>query len=237
MHKYKVFVNVKSANKLLLFLKALTRLTKIHFTFVFLKSNLLIMKFSVLFVSIFLVLLFSCQNDNEQRLIQQQKELAKTEMAFQKISNAWNFRKMNLEPQSQEVVKDWPVWHLFLTELNQKPTSSIDAFQKKAKALSRKADELLQTIPENLLSPEFKSRFTVLLTKFRSLEMYISLNDIPEQKVIGLIADINLQLASIELQINEVIRKKEIRTEQGEAEMIRLLDTSRSAKTVPKILE
>jgi hypothetical protein len=195
------------------------------------------MKFSVLFVSIFLVLLFSCQNDNEQRLIQQQKELAKTEMAFQKISNAWNFRKMNLEPQSQEVVKDWPVWHLFLTELNQKPTSSIDAFQKKAKALSRKADELLQTIPENLLSPEFKSRFTVLLTKFRSLEMYISLNDIPEQKVIGLIADINLQLASIELQINEVIRKKEIRTEQGEAEMIRLLDTSRSAKTVPKILE
>ena len=230
-------MNEKSANKLLLFWKALTRLTKIHFTFVFLKSNLLIMKIRVLFLLLFVFVLFSCQNDNEQRLIQQQKEMAKTEIAFQKINSAWNFRKMNLEPHSQELIKEWTLWHMFLTELNQKPSKSIDAFQKKSKALSKKADEMQRNIPKHLSTPEFKSRFTVLLTKFRSLEMYINLNDIPVEKVTSLITDINLQLAAIELQINEVVRKNEVRTELGEAEMLRLLDTSRAAKNAPKILE
>lgn len=191
----------------------------------------------VLILLFFVSVFYSCQDDNEQRLIQHQKELAKTDAAFKKISSAWNFRRMDLAPHSQELVKDWTLWHLFLTELNQKPTSSIDAFQKKSKALSKKADEILQTIPKHLLSPEFKSRFTVLLTKFNSLEMYLNLKDIPAQKVITIISDINLQLAAIELQINEVVRKSEIKTEQGESEMIRLLDTTRAAKNAPKILE
>ncbi|MDD2985735.1 hypothetical protein [Flavobacterium sp.] len=195
------------------------------------------MKIRVLFFLFFMFVLFSCQNDNEQRLIQQQKELAKSDVAFKKINSAWNFRIMNLEPHSQDLIKDWTLWHLFLTELNQKPTRSIEAFQKKSKTLSKKADEMLLTIPKHLKTPEFKSRFTVLLTTFRSLEMYINLNDIPVQKVTDLITDINLQLAAIELQINELVRKKEVRTEQGEAEMIRLLDTSRAAKNAPKILE
>lgn len=195
------------------------------------------MKIRVLFLLFFMFLFFSCQDDNEQRLIQKQKEIAKTDAAFKKISSAWNFRRMNLESHSQELIKDWTLWHLFLTELNQKPTSSINAFQKKSVTLSRKAYEMSLSIPENLKTPEFKSRFTVLLTKLRSLEMYINLKDIPEEKVISIITEINLQLASIEIQINEMVRKSEIKTEQGEAEMIRLLDTSRAAKNAPKILE
>jgi hypothetical protein len=137
------------------FWKALTRITKIQFTFVFLKSKLLIMKIRVLFLFLSFFIHFSCQQDNEKRLIQQQKELAKNEAVFKKISSAWNFRAMNLQASSQELVKDWAQWRLFLTELQQKPTSSIGAFQKKSKALSKKTEEVLQSIPHQLFSPDF----------------------------------------------------------------------------------
>jgi hypothetical protein len=194
------------------------------------------MKIQVFFPFLIVFIFFSCQQDNEKRLIQQQKELAKNEVIFKKISSAWNFRTMNLQPSSQELVKDWAQWRLFLTELQQKPTSSIGAFQKKSKTLSIKADEVLQSIPGEIFMHEFKSRFTVLLTKFRSLEMYLSLDSIPDQKVINLIAEINLQMASIELQMNELVRKYQIPMEKGEADMIRMLDTSRAVKNVPKNL-
>ena len=194
------------------------------------------MKIQVFFPFLIVFIFFSCQQDNEKRLIQQQKELAKNEVVFKKISSAWNFRTMNLQPSSQELVKDWAQWRLFLTELQQKPTSSIGAFQKKSKTLSKKTEEVLQSIPGQLLSPEFKSRFTVMLTKFRSLEMYLHLDAIPDQKIISLITDINLQLAAIELQMNELVRKNQIPMEKGEADMIRMLDTSRAVKNVPKNL-
>jgi hypothetical protein len=194
------------------------------------------MKIRVFFPFLIVFIFFSCQQDNEKRLIQQQKELAKNEVIFKKISSAWNFRTMNLQPSSQELVKDWAQWRLFLTELQQKPTSSIGAFQKKSKTLSIKADEVLQSIPGEIFMHEFKSRFTVLLTKFRSLEMYLSLDSIPDQKVINLIAEINLQMASIELQMNQLVRKNQIPMEKGEADMIRMLDTSRAVKNVPKNL-
>ena len=66
--------------------------------------------------------------------------------------------------------------------------------------------------------------------------MYLSLDSIPDQKVINLIAEINLQMASIELQMNELVRKNQIPMEKGEADMIRMLDTSRAVKNVPKNL-
>lgn len=195
------------------------------------------MKIRFIFICVVTLFLVSCEEDNEKRLIQQQKEVAKKEEIFKKIDNAWRFRAMNLETSSQNLVKDWAEWRLFLTELQQKPTSSIGAFQKKSKNLTQKADALLNSIPQSLSSPEFKSRFTVLLNNFRSLELYIHLDAIPEKKVIDLISDINLQLASIELQINELIRKQLIPMEQGEADMIRMLDTSRAVRETPKNLD
>lgn len=195
------------------------------------------MKIRFLFTFLISIFVISCEEDNEKRLIQQQKEVAKKEQVLKNIDQAWRFRTMNLESSSQDLVKDWAEWRLFLTELQQKPTSSIGAFQKKSKNLTQKSDALLNTIPLSLSSPEFKSRFTVLLNNFRYLELYIHLNAIPEKKVLDLISEINLQLASIELQINELIRKRQIPTEQGEADMIRMLDTSRAVRETPKNLD
>ncbi|MDP2161405.1 MAG: hypothetical protein Q8K02_13050 [Flavobacterium sp.] len=189
-------------------------------------------------VLLFLLTLFvSCKDDNEQRLIAQEKEIQKKEAVFNKINNSWRFRTLSLQPKTQLLVADWPEWRLFFTELNQKPTSSIGAFQKKSKELTQKAEAMVETIPEPLFKPEFKSRFLVLSTQFRSLELYMNLDDIPEEKVIYFINEINRQLASIELQLEELIRRSEVPKEQGEADMIRMLDTSRAVKNIPKNLE
>lgn len=195
------------------------------------------MKIHFLLVCFSAFFLCSCEEDQEKRFIQQQKEIAKKDEIFQKIDKAWSFRNVQLESTSQILVKDWADWQLFLSELQQKPTSSIGAFQRKSKSLTQKVDALLNSMPQTLSNPEFKSRFTVLLNLFQSVELYIHLDAIPDQKVIALLSDINLQLASIELQINELIRKRQIPTEQGEAEMIRMLDTSRAVRETPKNLD
>jgi len=71
----------------------------------------------------------------------------------------------------------------------------------------------------------------------RSLELYMNLDDIPDEKVIYFINEINRQLASIEMQLEELIRKSEVPKEQGEADLLRMLDTSRAVKNIPKNLE
>jgi hypothetical protein len=193
-----------------------------------------------LFIRFFLfsfLIFFSCQDENEARRIQQQKEIAKKEEVAKRIHSAWNFRTVSLSPLASNFTNDWAEWRLFQTELYQKPTNSLTAFQKKSKMLTKKADEVLQTIPGILFRPEFKTRFTVLLNKFRSIEMYLNLSEIPEKKVIGLISEINLELLSIESQMNELARKNQIPMEQGEADMIRMLDTSRAVKEIPKKLD
>lgn len=185
----------------------------------------------------FLTLFVSCKDDNEQRLIAQEKEIQKKEAIFNKINNSWRFRTISLQPKAQTLLADWSEWRLFITELNQKPTSSIGAFQKKSKELTQKVELVTQTIPGHLFIPEFKSRFLVLSTQFRSLELYMNLDDIPDEKVIYFINEINRQLASIEMQLEELIRKSEVPKEQGEADLIRMLDTSRAVKNIPKNLE
>jgi hypothetical protein len=75
------------------------------------------------------------------------------------------------------------------------------------------------------------------LNQFRTLELFITLDEIPQTKVIAVIEEINKQLASIEIQLDEFVRKSEVPMEQGESDMIRMLDTSRAAKNIPKNLE
>jgi len=192
------------------------------------------MKFFIRFFMLTLFLIFACQDENEARRIQQQKEITKKEEVAKRIYSAWNFRSVSLSPLASNFTNDWAEWRLFQTELYQKPTNNLTAFQKKSKILTKKADDVLQTIPGVLIRPEFKTRFTVLLNKFRFIEMYLNLTEIPEKKVIRLISEINLELLSIESQMNELARKNQIPMEQGEANMIRMLDTSRAVREIPK---
>ena len=177
-----------------------------------------------------LLLLVSCRNVDEQRLAAQ-KDATKKEMIFINISKGWNFITPTLNPKTQTLISNWGELRQFTTELSQKPQSSIGAFQKKAKELSKKAIELNNNIPPKFSKPEIKSRISVLVTKVNSVNLFINLQDIPDAKVVTLVSDINIEVASLYRQLDEIVRKSEIPKEQGEADMIRMLDTARAIPT------
>ena len=181
--------------------------------------------FILLFTALFFI---SCKEDDADTAVARLKESKKKEVVFAAISNNWNFAVPALQPQSQALVQDWAVWRLFLTELKEKPKNSIGAFQKKAKTLSQLADSVNKTIPERLQRPAIKSRLVVLLTHIRSLDLYVNLQNIPTEKAIVAISEINSALGSFQMQLDEIVRKTQIPVESGESDLIRILDTARA---------
>ena len=119
-------------------------------------------------------------------------------------------------------------WRTFLTEINQKPKSTIGAFQKKAAQLTKKAIELNNNIPSEFNKPQIKSRIIAVTTKIKLLDMYIHLNQIPDDKIIKIIADANLEIISLQLQMQELVRRSLIPREPGEPDFIKMKDTTRA---------
>lgn len=191
-------------------------------------------KYLILVVVLVAGVFCSCKEDDSKRIAEQEKYQEKRTQVLNNLSRTWRFREMQLSSRSQELVQDWAQWRLFFSELNNTPTGTIEAFQKKSKDLTRKADDLFQSLPDEFQIVELKSRFLVLLNYFRMIELFVNLDEIPEQKVMILIQEANQQLSSIELQMEEMHRKKDIKMEAGEEDMLRLLDTSRAVREIPK---
>ena len=193
------------------------------------------------FSTLLLLSLFfsSCQEDPKVRLLEQEKETKKREVIFNNINNGWNFNSQPLNGTSRELTTYWAEWRVFLNELGQKPKSSIGAFQQKAKTLSKRAAELNNNIPIKYNLPEVKARIAVLTTKVNAINLYIHLNQIPDKKIVQLVQEINSEVASMQWQLDEIRRKSEIKIEDGEGDMIRMLDTSRAIPTnpAPKIIK
>ncbi len=171
--------------------------------------------------------IFSCADDPD-RSGAQKRDIKKKEQVFNTINTAWKFNSEPINPASQALVSSWAAWRDLLRELSQKPQSSIGAFQKKSKVLSQKIAELPKQIPAQYNKPEVRSRIAVLTTKINSLDLFINLDEIPAQKVSALINDVNLEMNGLQNQFQEIVRKSQIPKEQGEADMIRMLDTSRA---------
>jgi hypothetical protein len=188
-----------------------------------------------LLILLALMTLASCNDDAERRIIENARDQKKKEAVFSKINQAWNFRTSPANPAAASLAVKWAEYRIFLGELSQKPQSTIGAFRKKAKTLSLKAKDLNNHIPIQFDKPEIRSRIAVLTTKINSLNLYINLNDIPDQDVIALISDINTELTSLQIQMGEIVRKSQIPKEEGEADMIRMLDTARAIPNVKKI--
>jgi hypothetical protein len=176
----------------------------------------------------FIILIIGCKNDDNQRAIEQEKDIKKKELVFENINKDWNFNVPNLNPQAQVLVNNWTEWRLFKEDINQKPKSSIGAFQQKSKSLSKKVTDLNFTIPPKIATTALKSRISVLTTQIRMLELYMNLQQIPYEKVKLLVPEINLGIASLNAQFEEIIRKQQIPLEKGESDMIRMLDTTRA---------
>lgn len=188
---------------------------------------------SVFFI-LLIATLFSCKDDNSAQLAAQLKGSQKKEVIFDIITKNWNFVVPELQPQSAEYIKNWPAWRLFLNELKQKPKSSIGAFQKKSKTITKLADSVYKTIPVKLQRPSIKARLTVILTQCRNLELYINLQSIPAEKVVAIVSEINLAINSFQMQLDEMVRKSQIPLEQGEPDLIKIMDTTRAIPDKPR---
>lgn len=186
------------------------------------------MKLKLLHILFFSLLLVSCQNDNKLLIIEQQKEAQKKEIVFNNINRGWVFDLSPIEPVTQDKINGWMEWRAFLTEINQKPKSTIGAFQKKASALSKKVVDLNNNIPEEFNKPQIKARIAVITTKIKSMDLFIHLNQIPSSKVVKLISEINTEIDYFQLQLEEIVKRSQIPMEEGEEDIIRMKDTTRA---------
>lgn len=182
---------------------------------------------------LFFLLLTSCVliscNDFENQNEQSKKESERNEAVFKSISKEWQFTFPKAKPEAEAALSDWNKWQQFKSELEQKPRTSILAFQMKIKNVASKADSLHLNVPEGFNNPQVRSRLITLNTKINSLNTYMHLQLIPEKKISQLIKEINSEIKGFYTQLDEVIIKKAIPKEIGEDEMIRALDTTRMA--------
>lgn len=187
----------------------------------------------VFFIS-FIMLLSSCQEDAQQQL-DAKKIAQKNEVVFKNISKMWQFQFPEARPDIQTTLSSWNAWRQFEIELLQTPKSTLSAFQLKTKNIATKADALASSIPVEYNKPEVLSRLAALNTKLKSLELFLNLSIIPEQKVAQIIPEINEEIKGLYNQWDEISIKKAIPKEIGEELMLQALDTARNAS--PKLMK
>lgn len=186
------------------------------------------MKIAVNTFLLSLLCLTSCQEDPKIRVLEQEKEAKKQEVIFNNIDKAWNFNTQPVNQTASALLSSWSEWRAFLSELGQKPKSSIGAFQKKAKTLSIKALQLNDNIPIPYNLPEVKSRIAAITTKINTINLYLHLNQIPVEKIAKLIQETNVEVVAMQFQLDEINRKNNIKMEDGENDMLKMLDTTRA---------
>jgi len=193
------------------------------------------MKFKYIYVFLLIFGLFSCKNENEKRQVESIKDIKKKELIFAIIDKAWVFNAKPINETSRSSALAWKELREFLSELDQKPKKTIGAFQKKSAELSKKVLALNNQIPLEFNKPQIKARIAILITKVRMLDLYIHLSDIPEQKVIALIPEINIQLIALQNQMDKIVQKSKIPLEEGESDLIKMLDSARAIPNSPQM--
>lgn len=188
------------------------------------------MKNKLLYIFSLLIVLVSCnQENNQKRLAENAKDAKKKKVIFENIQKGWDFYDEPINEATEESIKTWTELRVFMQELAQKPRKTIGAFQQKSDAISKKAMVLNMNIPVLFDKPQIKSRISVLITKVRLLDMYIHLDNIPDKKVVQLVGEINKELATLQRQMDILTEKSKIPVEEGEDEMRRmLLDSARA---------
>ena len=181
------------------------------------------------FILILTLGLISCENDAQQQL-EADKIVQKNEAVFKSISKMWQFNFPNASPVIKANLNAWNEWRQFEIEMRQKPKSSLSAFRLKTKNITTKADTLVATAPLEYQKPQVLSRLTTLNTKIKSLETFMNLQVIPEDRIAKLIPEINEEIKGLYNQWEEIIIKKAIPKEIGEDLMLQALDTTRNAR-------
>lgn len=191
------------------------------------------MKYKLSYFLFLIILLFSCKNEDQKRIAENEKDAQKKEVIFSNINKGWVFYDTPINTTSEASMATWNELRLFLAELAIKPKKTIGAFQQKSTAISKKVMALNENIPNQFDKPQIKSRISTLITKVRLLDLYIHLDNIPDKKVIHTIAEINNELSSLQRQMDKITEKSKIPIEAGESELMKMMDASRAIPNTP----
>lgn len=193
------------------------------------------MKYKLAVCCSLILVLFSCKNEDQKRIAENRKEVQRKEVILSNIQKGWIFYDTPVTEASENSLSSWNEWRIFLAELAQKPKKTITAFQQKSKSLTKKVMALTVQIPVQYDKPQIRSRIGALITKVQMLDLYIHLDNIPDKKVTQLVAEINLELVSLQRQMDKIVEKSKIPIEEGESDMLKMMDTSRAIPNTPKI--
>lgn len=177
-----------------------------------------------------LILFVNCADDNN-RDASSAKAAQKNAEVFEAISKKWEFKFPVANAEIQSALNNWNDWDQFKKELEQKPKTTLLAFQMKIENVAQKSDSLSLSVPGKFNNPQVRSRLITLTTKINSLDTYLHLQEIPKKKVFTLIDEINTEIRGVYNQMDEIIIKEAIPKEFGEDVMIKALDTSRMANS------
>lgn len=191
------------------------------------------MKYNFALCCCLVLFLFSCKNEDDNRLADTQKEVQKKKVLVKSLQKAWDFYDTPLTEASETSIASWNELRLFLDALAQKPQASVRAYQRKSAELSKKVIALGERIPYQYDKPQIRSRIAALTTKVRMLDLFMHLDVIPDKKVSALVAEINLELLSVQRQMDEIVEKSKIQLEEGESDLLRMLDSSRAIPNTP----
>jgi hypothetical protein len=193
------------------------------------------MKYNLAVFFSLIFLLLSCKDDDQKRIAENEKEIQRREIIFTNVQKGWVFYDTPVTEASENSVATWSEWRIFLAELAQKPKKTIGAFQQKSKSLTKKAMALNDNIPFEFSKPQIKSRISTLITKVQMLDLFLNLDNIPDKKVTQLVAEINLELVSLQRQMDKIVDKSNIPVEEGESDLLKMMDTSRAIPNTPII--
>ena len=193
------------------------------------------MKYNLAVFFSLIFMLLSCKNEDEKRISENKKELQKREVIFSNIQTGWVFYDTPVTEASEKSIATWNEWRIFLAELALKPKKNIVAFQQKSKSLTKKVMALNDNIPYTFSKPQIKSRISALITKVQMLDLYLHLDNIPDKKVIQLVTEINLELVSLQRQMDKIVEKSNIPIEEGESDLLKMMDTTRAIPNTPII--
>ena len=193
------------------------------------------MKYKLAVCCSLILVLFSCKNEDQKRIAENRKEVQRKEVILSNIQKGWIFYDTPVTEASENSLSSWNEWRIFLAELAQKPKKTITAFQQKSKSLTKKVMALTVQIPVQYDKPQIRSRIGALITKVQMLDLYIHLDNIPDKKVTQLVAEINLELVSLQRQMDKIVEKSKIPIEEGESDLLKMMDTARAIPNTPKI--
>lgn len=198
--------------------------------FVFLRGNIVSMKYlKIITFSCLALLVLSCKDDEQLRIAETQRTEKMNDSILKVLTRSWHFDVPPPTPKVAQRISGWNEWEQFNNELHQKPTGTLEAFKRKAKVMVTKASVLRDNIPAFFNKPQVRARLDVVVTNIQMMYTYMDLETIPDKKIISLIGNVTSELTATQNQFDEIIRISEIPKEQGEEEMLRALDTTRLA--------